>query len=79
MRTKIQTMLLGVAALAMLSVMADSAWARAHHHEHHHSGYAAFARGGSAPSGPSSLRFQNGSGWNNGRLDKRQYGRPGHW
>jgi hypothetical protein len=36
-------------------------------------------RGNHVRSGPGSLEFQNGSGWNNGRLDRRQYGQPDHW
>jgi hypothetical protein len=78
---KVRSILVAIGAIALSVPIVTSASARSYHHRHHHgyhAGYHAFAQG-RVPSGPASLRFQNGSGWNNGRLDRRQYGRPGHW
>jgi hypothetical protein len=74
----VRSTLVAVSALALSALIVTSASARNYHHRYHR-GHHAFAYAGHGPSGPMSLRFQNGSGWNNGRLDRRQYGRPDHW
>ena len=84
----------GVAALVLTATAVASADARSRHHRYYHAGYGAYAYApgyvgvrvaprsyyyGARPSGPSSMNFELGSGWNNGSLRATQYGRPNHW
>ena len=70
-----KVLMISVAALATTAFTASTASARYYHRAHR--GYMAYDQ--YRPSGPASLRFQNGSGWNNGRIDHNQAGRPDHW
>ena len=77
--------LIGLTALATLA--ATTADARRYYSRY--DGYGAYARyspsgryyspARSYPSGPASMRFELGSGWNNGSLPPSQYGRPDQW
>ena len=85
----------GFAALALTVTAAATADAKSRkHYRHYSAGYGAYAfapgnvgygvaprryYGARRPTGPASMDFELGSGWNNGSVRATQYGRPNHW